>query len=127
MYLIWKKLEEAFPEWEIHHTGGGIFVIRRDFADLSGQPVMLSVSEDVALIMRDARVSGRYITHEQFLEDEGTYWEMAFDLEVVIMEADNDKIEGVDVAREVFPPATLQEIADAMNMVGKIIWGSNMG
>ncbi len=126
MYLIWKKLEEAFPGWEIHHTGGGIFVIRRDFADLTGQSVMVSVNEDAALIMRDVD-DNRFITHEQFLEDEGTYWEMAFDLEVVIMEADNDKIEGVDVAREVFPHATLQEIADAMNMVGKIIWGSNMG
>lgn len=40
---------DPLPE-EIFHTGGGMFVIRKEFPDWEGSPVLVSISNDTAIV-----------------------------------------------------------------------------
>jgi len=121
MNEIWAKLKEFFPEFEIHHTGGGIFVIRKDYQDLMGNNVMVAISDTLAVIMKNKDNDGKYISHDEFLKNEDVYWgEGAFDLEVVIMSKEGGEIKKSPEA-EVFSSLTLNEIKQSLNRLEKIL------
>ena len=123
MERLWKKLIDEFPGWEIHHTGGGIFVIRKDFTDVNGNLVMLSISDDLALVTRDINNKDRFITHKEFLENEDVYWEEAgnneFYEEVFFVE---DAVIKKSDKAGIFGPEVQMEIKEAMGKLSDIIW-----
>ena len=122
MQKIWRELEASFPEWEVHHTGGGNFALRKDFHDLAGTQVLVAISDTVALIMKDVKNSTRYINHQEFLNNEDVYWdEGAFDLEVNIVTLDEGVIKYSNEAK-IFAADTIKEIASGIKRVSEIIW-----
>jgi len=117
----WDILEHAFPDWEIHHTGGGIFVLRKDFKNKFGNDIMVAVSEDVALIMKNYEDSGKFLSHSQFLENETIYWQDAFELEVSILMRDKSEIIIADDAN-IFEAKVLEDIKSVYIKLEEIIW-----
>ena len=121
MKKVWDKLQSEFPTWEIHHTGGGIFVIRKDFQDNKGNNIMVSISEDVVLLMQSANDESKYISHSEFLDNEDVYWNNSFHLEVIIMKLEDNQVKITNNAK-VFDPDVLEEIKSHFLKLGNIIW-----
>ena len=120
MFKLWQAITREFPGWDVVHTGGGIFVIRKNFEDRNGRPVMVSVSEDTTLIMRHHERGGKFISLEEFHENEDIYWEKAYDLEVVFL-IYNDS--GITLHNPgVFDDTVLEEIMIAVFKLRRIIW-----
>lgn len=40
----WDSLEAKFPDWEVSHSGGGIWLLRKEYNNLKGSPTLVSIS-----------------------------------------------------------------------------------
>ena len=124
MQNIFSMLGQFFPEWEIHHTGGGMFLIRKDFESKDGENIMVAVSEDTALIMKEKNGEG-YISCSEFNANEDIYWgEGAYNLEYPVVEKRGDGEVVILDKASIFNEKVLNEIKDTIIRLEKIIWGT---
>lgn len=118
---IWDRLEKKFKEWEIRHTGGGMFAVAKDFKDKSHRDVMVLISEFVVVVIKEIKGT-RYIDLEKFLNNQDIYWETAGEFEEVLIEKNNGNISVKSLAKEIFEHETIQDILKQYNKFLKIIW-----
>lgn len=122
MREVWNRLEENFSGWEIVHTGGGIFVARKDFPDKKNKNVVVLISEDVALTIRKEKNSNEFISLAEFKKDQGRYWEEAYELELVLMSLKNEMITVSKDCQGIFSPKVTEEIKKNFKKFGNFIW-----
>jgi len=121
MQKVWNRLEKEFTEWDIHHVGGGNFVIRKDFAAKNGSAVMVALTDTGAFAMRDKDNKKEFISVNEFNEHPEVYWEEgAYHLEVQIIR--NDEKLSVTEEAEIFNKIELEEILAAVQKMENIIW-----
>lgn len=78
-FAHWTKLEEKFPEWNVQHSGGGIWLLTRVFTNLKGKETFVSLSSqgNVAVFRNpslpaDAAIADAVLSRSEFTELEET-------------------------------------------------------
>lgn len=96
-----KVYKDAFPDWEIEHTGGSIFVLYKDFPTFNGHPIMVKMTDEITVINQRLKktkngaktIKGEYITSNEYTIDfnnEGLYTEYGWESEVPIIGLNDD-------------------------------------
>lgn len=85
-----KELEDKFPSWEVTHTGGGIFLMRKDFKSKSGNNIMVSIGEENVIIVKHKDYKNCeplcFASMEEYKKNESYYWENAYEHEIVLVD-----------------------------------------
>lgn len=46
VFTRWNQLEGKFPEWNVQHSGGGIWILTRVFDNIKGKETLVSMSSE---------------------------------------------------------------------------------
>ena len=115
MQKEFSRLQEKLPGWVVHHTGGGIFVVHKDVETQNRGSVMVSVSDDLAQVIR--RPSGGYVTTDEFFNNQDYYWEH-YELSEEVLRIEDGLLYYEDAA-SLFDKETLTTIEEVMDIVAE--------
>jgi len=112
------QLKEKFPDWEVIHSGGGVFLMRKNFKDRNENDIMVSVGDENVVVIRRKGCDSEYISLKEYKENGDFYWEYADEHEVVIIKKNTieykfQEFECYPIAKEIFDSITLSEIMSA--------------
>jgi len=106
-----EKLENKFPSWEVTHTGGGIFLIRKNFKSKDENDIMVSIGEENVVIVKHKDHKNCkpfcFASMKEYKKNEEYYWENAYEHEMVLID-ESLKID--ERAKKIFSLETLNEI-----------------
>lgn len=119
-FETWQTLEEKFPEWKVDHTGGHVFILRKDIITKDGRPVQISVADTGAILHKklvvDATapygvkaIEGVYASKEEFEAESNLYWEFEDIAQEIIFMIGDGAYQHYPIAEELFDEVTLDE------------------
>lgn len=116
----WDSMEERFPDWDAEHSGGGIWILRKDFRTKEGQDVLVSVADTGAMvhkkIERDetspygVKVVESYIPLATYKKEADMYWEFESLLFETVFQIGENGWTYAEVAATLFDEETLEEL-----------------
>ena len=125
----WDSMEERFPDWDVFHSGGGIWILQKNFQTKDGQEAMVSVADTGAMVYRKitkddlyphgVRVWDSYIPLSVYKEEDmyAEFEDLSF--EAIFQIGDNGWVFAPN-AYEVFDQDTIDELVYHANLLNTL-------
>lgn len=125
----WNSMEERFPDWEVFHSGGGIWILQKDFVTKQGEQVMVSVADTGAMLYKKltkddsypygVRIGTEHIPFSVYKEEDiyAEYEDLSFD---VLFQVTNDGWKFESLANDVFEKDTIEELVVHANLLNEL-------
>ena len=122
---IREQIISIFTDWDFGYTGAGDYVIIKDFANNKGRPVMVTMTSDFIVLLRNKDNQKIFIDSDEYYDNQKTYLENSDNLMVCLFSHKNKIMTINPIMKDVFPPSVRESMFEAhrklSELTGKIV------
>lgn len=119
-FETWNNVEEKFPDWEVDHAGGNVFILRKEIQTKEGEKVFVSVSDEAVILFKKIsqdenerfgiKVHEAYASEEEYKNHFDLYEEFQDVSFEALLHLTDDGYEKTELAETLFDELTLNDL-----------------